>query len=377
MTPIIKHRVMRTAALAILGLAMAGGGAMAADKWDGADDLPTSPLACDSAPAAAVAAKPYDGGKAIGAPDKAGKPITVVDVPKLIGIGYFNATTKGMQDAAKEIGSVKVTTDGPTEAKIDEQIKFIDNYITRGVDGILFAANDPVAIAPVLKKALSKGIDVVGYDANAQPDARQWFVNQAEFNGIAKAMVDALAKEAGEDKGFAIVTSTFTTPNQARWIAEMSAYAAKCHPKLKWLETVEAQEDNVLSFNQATTLINKYGDKLSGLFGMTSVATPASAEAVTKAGLCGKLAVVGLATPNAMKPYVNAGCVKSVVLWNPVDLGYAATYVMRAVVDGKLKPGATSVDAGKLGKLNVINGSEILLGSPFIFSKDNIKDFDF
>ena len=78
-----------------------------------------------------------------------------------------------------------------------------------------------------------------------------------------------------------------------------------------------------------------------------------------------------------MKPYVNAGCVKSVVLWNPVDLGYAATYVMRAVVDGKLKPGATSVDAGKLGKLNVINGSEILLGAPFIFTKDNIEEFDF
>ena len=63
----------------------------------------------------------------------------------------------------------------------------------------------------------------------------------------------------------------------------MAAYAAKCHPKMKWLETVEAQEDNILSFNQATTLINKYGDELKGLFGMTIVATPASAEAVTQA----------------------------------------------------------------------------------------------
>ena len=204
------------------------------------------------------------------------------------------------------------------------------------------------------------------------PDAREWFVNQAEFNGIGKSMVDSMAKEIGEDGSFAIVTSTFTTPNQARWIAEMQAYAEKCHPKMTWLETVEAQEDNNLSFNQATTLINKYGDKLKGLFGMTSVATPASAEAVTKAGQCGKIAVVGLATPNAMKPYVNADCVKSVVLWNPVDLGYAATYVMRAVADGKLKPGSTSVDAGKLGKLNVVNGSEILLGPPFIFNKDNV-----
>ncbi len=76
-----------------------------------------------------------------------------------------------------------------------------------------------------------------------------------------------------------------------------------------------------------------------------------------------------------MKPYVHADCVKSEVLWKPIDLGYAATYVMRAVDDGKLKPGATSVEAGKLGKLDVINGSEILLGPPFNYTKENIDKF--
>ena len=372
----MQSRYLLTTAAAF-ALAAWATGANAASRWDGADDLPTNPLACGAGAAETPVSKPYDGGQPTNPPNKAGKEINLVDVPKLIGIGYFNATSKGMQDAAKELGNVKVKTDGPTEAKIDEQIKFIDNYITSGVDGILFAANDPVAIAPVLKKALSKGIHVVGYDANSTPDAREWFVNQAEFNGIAKAMMDSMAKEAGEDASFAIVTSTFTTPNQARWIAEMQAYTAKCHPKMKWLETVEAQEDNNLSFNQATTLINKYGDKLKGLFGMTSVATPASAEAVTKAGLCGKVAVVGLATPNAMKPYVHDSCVKSVVLWNPIDLGYAAVYVMRADVDGKLKPGDTSVEAGKLGKLNVVDGSQILLGPPFIYTKENIDNFNF
>ena len=368
-------RKMTLAAL-LLGATLWAGHAQAAARWDGADDLPTNPLPCDGG-AGTVAAKAYNGGTAVNAPDKSGKPITLVDVPKLIGIGYFDATSKGMQQAAKELGNVKVTTDGPTAAQIDQQITFIDNYITRGVDGILFSANDPVAIAPVLKKALSKGIHVVGYDSDAQPDAREWFVNQAQFNGIGKAMIDALAKEKGEDASFGIVTSTFTTPNQSRWISEMQAYATKCHPKLKWLETVEAQEDNNLSFNQASALINKYGDKLNGLFGMTSVATPASAEAVKQAGLCGKVAIVGLATPNAMKPYVDSGCVQSVVLWNPVDLGYAAVYAMRAVEDGKLKPGATELDAGHLGKLQVVNGSEILLGAPFVFTKANIGQFNF
>lgn len=368
-----------TALAAGLAAALLAGTAHAQGaRWDGADELPVSPLACEAGgAAAAAAAKPYDGGKPTGASAKAGKEITLVDVPKLIGIGYFNATSQGMQDAAKELGNVKVTTDGPTKANIDEQITFIDNYVTRGVDGILFAANDPVAIAPVLKKALGKGIHVVGYDANAQPDAREWFVNQAEFNGIGKAMVDNLAKEIGEDGAFAIVTSTFTTPNQARWIAEMQAYQEKCFPKMKWLETVEAQEDNILSFNQATTLLNKHGSDLKGLFGMTSVATPASAEAVSQAGQCGKVAVVGLATPNAMRPYVQKDCVKSVVLWNPVDLGYAAVHVARAAADGKLAAGAAEVEAGKLGKLKIVNGSEVLLGAPFVYDKSNIDKFDF
>ena len=52
-------------------------------------------------------------------------------------------------------------------------------------------------------------------------------------------------------------------------------------------------------------------------------------------------------------------------------------YAMRAVADGTLKPGDTSLKAGKLGELKVINGSEILLGAPYIFTKDNIDKFDF
>src|SRR5207253_3416941 len=270
--------MLRAAFVIALTFPLATSPAMAAAAWTGGDTRPASTLACDDAPAKA-AAKPYDGGSPKNPPSRKGKKIAVVAVPKLIGIGYFTATSKGIADGAKELGNVSAKTDGPTKANIDEQITFIDNYITQGVDGILFAANDPVAISPVLKKALSKGILVVGYDANSTPEARQWFVNQAQFNGIAKSLIDSMAKEIGESGSFAIVTSTFTTPNQARWIAEMSAYATKCHSKMKWLETVEAQEDNVLSFNQATQLINKYAGDPKRRLGLTSVASPAAAEA--------------------------------------------------------------------------------------------------
>jgi hypothetical protein len=78
-----------------------------------------------------------------------------------------------------------------------------------------------------------------------------------------------------------------------------------------------------------------------------------------------------------MRPFVESGCVQSVVLWNPVDLGYAAVMITRAIVDGEFAPGDTTVSAGKLGDLAVVNGSEVLLGAPFIFNAENIGDFDF
>ncbi len=381
----------------LMGLFIAPVAAQDEVRWDGSDELPVNPLDCGMGdmemmeePEAMETEEAmeemdemeemgmeYDGGQPTGAPDLAGQDIVLVDVPKLIGIGYFAATTQGQQEAAAELGNVSVTTDAPTNPSIAEQITFIESYITQGVNGILFAANDPVAIAPVLRRALEAGIHVVGYDANAEPDAREWFVNQAEFNGIAKAMIDSVVDQRGEDASFGIVTSTFTTPNQARWISEMWAYAEKCYPDLEWLETLEAQEDANLSFQQAQTLINKYDEDLDAILGMTSVATPNSADAVQQAGLCEDIAVVGLATPNDMKPYVNNECVRDVILWNPVDLGYAAVYVVRAIVDGDFQPGDTSVMAGRLGELQVVNGSEVLLGPPFVYTIDNINDFDF
>jgi rhamnose transport system substrate-binding protein len=326
------------------------------------------------------AEKPYDGGQPTNPKDLKGKKIVLADVPKLIGIGYFAATTKGQAEAAAELTKnglpTEVTTDAPTEAAIQKQVEFIDNTISRGVDGILFAANDPVAISPVLRKALKAGIRVIGYDAESQPDAREWFVQQATPDGIAKALVDSLVAEVGKEADIAIVTSSLSAPNQNEWIAQIKKYIAAQGLKLNIVTILPSEEDQQLAFKATGEIVKAY-PSVKGIIGLSSVAFPGAADAITQANLIGKIAVTGLSTPNQMKPFVKSGCVKSVVLWNPVDLGYAAIYAMRAVVDGNIKPGATELEAGRLGKLKVINSSQFLLGPPFIFNKDNIDKFDF
>jgi ABC-type sugar transport system substrate-binding protein len=86
--------------------------------------------------------------------------------------------------------------------------------------------------------------------------------------------------------------------------------------------------------------------------------------------------VIGLGLPNENKRYVHEGITQAVILWKTADLGYLAVAAAKAVVEGTLKPGDTSFTAGRLGKLE-IQGTDILLGKPFVFTKDNIDQFDF
>ena len=44
----MKASLLTTTTAALFALSFAAGGANAAGKWDGADDLPTNPLACDA-----------------------------------------------------------------------------------------------------------------------------------------------------------------------------------------------------------------------------------------------------------------------------------------------------------------------------------------
>src|SRR6201997_2540629 len=178
----------------------------------------------------------YDGGQPTNPKDLKGKKVVLSDIPKLIGIGYFNATAKGIAEGCADLTKngvpTEVTTDAPTEGDIQKQIEFIDNAISRGVDGIFFAANDPVAISPVLRKALKAGIHVIGYDAESQPDAREWFAQMCTPDGVAKALIDDMVAEMGKEGDFAIVTSSMTAAGKNAWIAEIKKYIPTAYPKL-------------------------------------------------------------------------------------------------------------------------------------------------
>lgn len=86
-------------------------------------------------------------------------------VVKALGIGFFEAAAKGAEEAATELGGVKIIYTGPTDTTAEGQIEVINSLIAQGVDAIAISANDPDALVPSLKKAMSRGITVISWDS--------------------------------------------------------------------------------------------------------------------------------------------------------------------------------------------------------------------
>jgi len=122
-------------------------------------------------------------------------------------------------------------------------------------------------------------------------------------------------------------------------------------------------------------VISKY-PSLKGIFGFSSVSFPGAAEAVEQSGKGGQVLVTGLSTPNDMKKFVHNGNVRSVVLWNTIDLGYLTIHVAKALATGELKDEATSIQAGRLGEMSIV-GDNVMLGDIMVFTKGNIDQSDF
>ncbi len=240
---------------------------------------------------------------------------------------------------------------------------------------IAVSTNDPEVLGQAMKKARTKGVHVITWDADAAADTREFMVNQATAKDIGYALVDAMARDLGSAEGeVAIITASLTAANQNEWIKFMKERLAT-YPKLSLVATKPSNEDQRLAFQVAQDLMKAHPN-LKGIFGISSVAFPGAAEAVKQAGKSGSVLVTGLATPNDMKAYVHDGTVKSVILWNTIDLGYLTVRVAEAVASGTLKTGASSFEAGRLGTKK-IEGDQVLLGKILVFTRDNIDQFDF
>jgi rhamnose transport system permease protein len=310
-----------------------------------------------------------------GAPSRAGSPArhVVAMMPKAKGDPYFISARLGADAEAKSLG-VELLWDGPTELDPAKQNEVVEAWITRGVDAIAVSVENKAAISTVLRKARQRGIKVVTWDADAEPDARDFFVNQATPEGIGNTLTDEAARITGGKGEFAIITASLTAANQNEWIQYIRQRLAAKYPELTLVAIQPSDGDRDRAFAETQNVL-KVHPNVKVVMAIAAPAVPGAAEAVKQSGRR-DVKVTGLSLPNMCRPYIKDGIVESIVLWDTVKLGSLAVVTADAVASGRLKRGDTSFDAGPLGTFAVA-GDQVLLGAPFVFNRTNIDRFNF
>ena len=295
-------------------------------------------------------------------------------VVKALGIGFFEAAKKGAEEAAKELGDVEIIYTGPTDTTAEGQIEVINALIAQNVDAIAISANDPNAVAPALKKAMERGITVISWDSGVAAEGRQMHLNPSSSPLIGNMIVKLAADNLPEGGEVAVLSATSTSTNQNTWIEEMT----KVLPNYKGISvvaTVYGDDKADKSYTEAQGLMKAHPN-LKAIIAPTSVGIVAAAQAVTDAGMGGKINVTGLGLPSEMAGHIKSGASKSFAIWNPIDLGYAATMIAYNLKTGKAeaKPGA-EIPMGRMGAVKLDDKNEGAMADPFVYDASNIDAF--
>lgn len=317
-----------------------------------------------------------DSGNSSAQGESKAKKVKIVVMPKVVGIDYYNAVQKGVKKAQEELKDVAdITWQGPTEGQVDKQIEMLETIIPTKPDVIAVAANDSEAIIPVLKKASEAGIKVVTWDGDA--NFRDFFVNLVDYDIFGSAIINSMAEQIGQEGKIAIITTTFTAPNQVLWIDAIKKTMQEKYPKIEIVDTRAAGEDTQKANQLAKDLIKTVPD-LKGIIALGAPNLPGALDAVKEAGKTGKIIVCGNSTPNIVKSYLKDGSIKNVQLWNAPDHGYLTCYAAYELVKNGLKDGQ-AFKAGGLGEFTPKKDKiSISINLPLIeFTKENIDNFDF
>ncbi len=301
--------------------------------------------------------------------------LSIVVIPKLTGISYYDVVYQGVKQAAAELDDLNVRWMGTEEAKVEQQIELIGSIIPDRPDAVCVASNDDLAIAPILKKAAGAGISVISWDGDAA--YRDFFVNLVDYREFGRGLADAVAEYAGEDTALAIITTTFTAPNQVLWLEVVQERLAEKYPGINILDIRPAGESSEEAYAVAMEYIHSMPE-LDALMVLGVPNVPGAAKAVEETGNTGKIVLVGNATPNLVRDYVHKGVIQAALLWDAPAHGYLTVYSTYMFLKGKIQEGIP-FSAGSLGSFTPVrDGVSLQVSLPLLkFTRENIDNYNF
>ncbi|HEX7715001.1 MAG TPA: ABC transporter substrate-binding protein [Bacillota bacterium] len=255
---------------------------------------------------------------------------------------FWQAVKLGAEKAAKEF-DVDITFEGPeTEAMVDKQIDMLQTALNKKPKAICLAALDSKACIPLLEKAKTANIPVIGFDSGVDSNIP---VATAATNNVAAAALaaDKMAQLIGGSGEIAVIVHDQTSRTG---IDRRDGFVNRIKSAYKNITIVDLQYgggDQLKTTDLAKAIMQAH-PKLKGFFGANEGSAIGVINAVNEMKKAGKIVVIGYDSGKLQLDAIRSGLMAGAITQNPVGIGYEA--VKAAVMEIKGQPIKKNIDTG-------------------------------
>jgi len=255
-------------------------------------------------------------------------------IPKGTTHEFWKAIHAGAVQASRELG-VEVIWKGPQkEDDRAQQIIVVEDFINRGVDGIVLAPLDDRALCRPVQDAVREGIPVVIIDSGLQGEDYVSFVATDNYKGGVLA-----AQRLGELVG-------------GKWNVFLIRYqegsASTTRRESGFLDTITSDFPNIsllvhdqyagatteTAYQLAENLLGRF-QEVEGIFCPNESSTFGTLRALQESGLAGKVKFVGFDSSPKLVQALREGHLHGLVLQNPMKMGYLGVKQMVSHLKGE------------------------------------------
>jgi len=267
------------------------------------------------------------------------KKLTIAVIPKGTTAEFWKTVHAGVVKAGEELG-VEVIWKGPMkEDDREAQIKVVEDFISRGVSGIVLAPLDDTALRAPVSNAVRGGIPVVVFDSALKSDEIVSFVATDNYKGgkIAGEHMAKLLNGKGRVVLLRYQMGSASTSEREQGFLD----AIKENPGIEVVssnqyggvttETSYQASENVLSSfkNKNNTL------SIDGIFCPNESTTFGTLRALQEGGWAGKVRFIGFDASAKLVDAMRNKQINGLVMQNPMMMGYLGVKTLVDHLQGK------------------------------------------